>query len=144
MVEAVNTTAATGKNRTNPFPNIGAHIMNTKIIAAFVLATVMAAPAFADDLNYPAASVAATGQASGVTRAQVRAQLAQIEKAGYNPAADNTQYPNDIEAAEARVAKQENVASNNGGSVHISSTFGALASARPTANDGTASIYFGS
>jgi hypothetical protein len=104
--------------------------MNTKIIAAFVLATVIAAPAFADaDLNYPNLSVAAVGQASGVTRAQVRAQLAQIEKAGYNPAADNTQYPNDIEAAEARVAKQDDVASNNAGAVNVSSTFGALTSA---------------
>jgi len=118
--------------------------MNTKIIAAFVLATVIAAPAFADDLNYPDLSVAAAEQASGLSRAQVRAQLVQIEKAGYNPAADNTQYPNNIEAAEARVAMQDDVASNNGGVVNVSSTFGTLASTRPMANDGMAPIYSGS
>lgn len=49
------------------------------------------------------------GQASNppLTRAQVQAQLVQIEQAGYNPAAaDNTHYPRDIQAAEARVQAQ--------------------------------------
>ncbi|MFM0732641.1 DUF4148 domain-containing protein [Paraburkholderia sediminicola] len=42
---------------------------------------------------------------STVTRAQVRAELVQLEKAGYNPAKrDNANYPADIQAAEARVA----------------------------------------
>jgi Domain of unknown function (DUF4148) len=119
--------------------------MNTKIIAAFVLATVVAAPAFADtDLNYPDLSVAAAGQAGGLTRAQVRAQLVQIEKAGYNPAGDNTQYPTNIEAAEARVAAQDAVASSNGGVVNASSTSGALASARPAADNGMVPRYSGS
>jgi len=119
--------------------------MNTKIIAAFVLATVVAAPAFADgDLNYPNLSVAAAGQAGGLTRAQVRAQLVQIEKAGYNPAGDNTEYPQNLQAAEARVAAQDDVASNNGGVINAASTSGALASARPAANDGMAPSYAGS
>ncbi|MEM5446056.1 DUF4148 domain-containing protein [Paraburkholderia sp. BR14263] len=38
-----------------------------------------------------------------VTRAQVRAELVQLQKAGYNPAADETQYPRNIQAALARV-----------------------------------------
>ena len=44
-----------------------------------------------------------------LTRAQVRAQLVQIEKAGYYPAqhAKDNNYPTDIQAAEARVAAQE-------------------------------------
>jgi Domain of unknown function (DUF4148) len=119
--------------------------MNTKIIAAFVLATVIAAPAFADgDPYYPHQPVAAAAQAGGLTRAQVRADLVQIEKAGYNPAGDNTQYPKNLQAAEARVAVQDDVASRDGGVVSGSSTSGALASVRSTANDGMAPIYSGS
>ena len=40
-----------------------------------------------------------------VSRAQVRAELVQVEKAGYNPG-DWTHYPENIQAAEARVAAQ--------------------------------------
>ncbi|APR38923.1 DUF4148 domain-containing protein [Paraburkholderia sp. SOS3] len=48
----------------------------------------------------------------GLTRAQVRAELVQLEQAGYNPqtAADAT-YPQDIQLAEAKIAAQ-NGASN--------------------------------
>ena len=46
-----------------------------------------------------------------VTRAEVKAQLAQIEGAGYNPAAAvDANYPADIQAAEARVAAQNAMA----------------------------------
>ncbi|CAG9274977.1 DUF4148 domain-containing protein [Paraburkholderia unamae] len=38
-----------------------------------------------------------------VTRAQVRAELVQLQQAGYNPAADETQYPANIQAALVRV-----------------------------------------
>lgn len=38
-----------------------------------------------------------------ITRAEVRAQLVELEKAGYNPASDQTQYPQNILAAQARV-----------------------------------------
>jgi hypothetical protein len=42
-----------------------------------------------------------------LTRAQVREQLVQIEKAGYNPATSNpNEYPANVQAAEARVAAQ--------------------------------------
>ena len=40
-----------------------------------------------------------------LTRAQVRAQLEQLEKAGYNPR-DWVHYPENIQAAEAKVAAQ--------------------------------------
>lgn len=41
------------------------------------------------------------------TRAEVRAELVQLEKAGYNPAKGNrATYPDDIQAAEARVAAE--------------------------------------
>ncbi|WP_322028567.1 DUF4148 domain-containing protein [Paraburkholderia sp. J76] len=54
-----------------------------------------------------------------VTRAQVRAELVQLQNAGYNPAADETQYPRNIQAALARVeasqvAQQAGAASYGG------------------------------
>jgi len=53
----------------------------------------------------PVASFAQSNQP--VTRAQVRAELVQLEKAGYNPATANKyDYPAEIQAAEARVAAQ--------------------------------------
>lgn len=64
-----------------------------------------------------------------VTRAQVRAELVQLQKAGYNPAADETQYPRNIQAALARVessqvAQQAN-SSSYGGVAGASSASGA-------------------
>ena len=49
----------------------------------------------------PLVSQAQTDQP--VTRASVRADLAQLEQAGYSPAARDPFYPADIQAAEARV-----------------------------------------
>ena len=39
---------------------------------------------------------------SNVSRAQVREELVQLEKAGYQPGAASPYYPEDIQAAEAR------------------------------------------
>jgi len=66
------------------------------LVQAVVIAATFAAP------------VAVFAQSSQpLTRAQVREQLVQIEKAGYNPARSNPyDYPADIQAAEARVAAQ--------------------------------------
>jgi hypothetical protein len=66
------------------------------LIKTIAVAVVIAAPvaSFAQS-NHP------------LTRAQVRAELVQLEKAGYNPIlAANVHYPADIQAAEARVAAQ--------------------------------------
>jgi hypothetical protein len=50
----------------------------------------------------PAVSFSQTSQP--LTRAQVKAELVQLEKAGYNPAqSGDTAYPANIQAAEARV-----------------------------------------
>ncbi|MDR5752753.1 MULTISPECIES: DUF4148 domain-containing protein [unclassified Caballeronia] len=38
-----------------------------------------------------------------LTRAQVRAELVQLEKAGYDPALRDPYYPNNLQAAEAKV-----------------------------------------
>lgn len=46
-----------------------------------------------------------------LTRAEVKAQLQQVEQAGYNPAkSTDASYPADIQAAEARIAAQNSTA----------------------------------
>ena len=107
--------------------------MNIKsLVSAVALASALAAPAvsFAQQSNEP-------------TRAQVRAELVQLEKAGYQPGRNDPYYPADIQAAEARVGAQNGVSSSYGGVVSGSSAAGAPTAVRPAANDGMKSIYFG-
>ena len=67
------------------------------------------AVAIAAVLAVPVASFAQSNQP--VTRAQIRTELVQLEKAGYVPSNSNdTQYPANIQAAEARVAAQKSAA----------------------------------
>ncbi|HKR47320.1 MULTISPECIES: DUF4148 domain-containing protein [Paraburkholderia] len=78
------------------------------LVQAVVIAAALAAPVavFAQS-NQP------------VTRAQVRADMVQVEKAGFNPARSNpNEYPANIQAAEARVAAQNSAVGgvNNGSS----------------------------
>ncbi|WP_250473698.1 DUF4148 domain-containing protein [Caballeronia sp. GAFFF1] len=61
-----------------------------KLVMRIVAAALIASP------------VAAMAQ-QGLTRDQVKQDLQQLEQAGYRPAAREAFYPNDIEAAEARV-----------------------------------------
>jgi hypothetical protein len=67
-----------------------------KSLASLVVATsflIVPLCGFAQQINAP------------LTRAEVRADLVQIEKAGYSPATgDGQAYPADIEAAEAKVS----------------------------------------
>lgn len=64
----------------------------------------------------PVASFAQSNQS--VTRAQVRAEIVQLEKAGYNPGVVNdTTYPADIQAAEARIAVENGTAQSALGGV---------------------------
>ena len=109
--------------------------MNIKsLVSAVAFASALAAPAvsFAQQSNGP------------ITRAQVRAELVQLEQGGWRPAMNIPQYPADIQAAEAGVAAQNGGASSYGGVVSGSSASGAPAAVRPAANDGMKSIYFGS
>jgi hypothetical protein len=53
----------------------------------------------------------------GITRAQVRAELTELQKAGYNPASDQTQYPQNIQAALERI---------HAGDVASSSAYGGM------------------
>jgi Domain of unknown function (DUF4148) len=98
------------------------------LIKAVALAAVLAAPvvSFAQS-NQP------------VTRAQVRADLVQLEKAGYNPEMKEN-YPDEIQAAEARVAAQDGALLTSAGA----STAGSSQSGGPAAAaDSTNSVYFG-
>jgi hypothetical protein len=90
--------------------------MIKSLIPAVVLASALAAPvvSFAQESNAP------------VTRAQVRAELVQLEQAGYR-GDDQAHYPDQIQAAEARVAAQNGVSSSAGGVVNSSSASGAPA-----------------
>ena len=102
-------------------------------VPALVIATALAAPtfAFAQD-NGP------------VTRAQVRAELVQLEKAGYNPSTDRVDYPQNIQAAQARV-NAENGSSAYGPSTAGTSQSGAaapVARANVSMSDRN-SVYFG-
>jgi hypothetical protein len=117
--------------------------MNTKSIAAFVLATLIAAPAFADgDIPNSDQPAAVATQPDGLSRAQVRAQLVQLEKAGYNPAnGEDIRYPDDIQAAEAKVATQNEMTSSHGGVAGGVSAYAAPAAVGAGAYGGMTSLY---
>jgi hypothetical protein len=74
------------------------------LIEAIVIAALISAP------------LAAFAQSQQpLTRAQVRADLVQVEKAGYNPN-DWIHYPENIQAAEARVAAEKQANASGYGS----------------------------
>ena len=79
-----------------------------------IAASVLAIPvvSFAQQSNAP------------VTRAQVRAELIQIEQAGYTPGHREPNYPADIQAAQARVAAAQAQTSSYGPAVNGSSQSG--------------------
>ncbi|ABC35247.1 DUF4148 domain-containing protein [Burkholderia thailandensis] len=70
----------------------------------------MAALALA--LTVPALSFAQSSTNGPMTRAQVRNELIQYEKAGYQPS--KNQYPADVQAAEARIARANGGADMSG------------------------------
>jgi len=106
------------------------HLLHTNLSAALcetiseglIMNSIIKAVAIAIVLSAPVASFAQSNQP--VTRAQVRSELAQLEKAGYNPAdADNAHYPANVQAAEAKVSAQ-NGATDVGGIANGSSDMG--------------------
>ena len=75
--------------------------------------TLLKAAAFVAAIAMPLVSFAQTSQP--VTRAQVKADLIQLENAGYRPSDfSDTNYPNNILAAEAKVAAQKQQAQDSG------------------------------
>ncbi len=80
-----------------------------------------------------------------VTRAQVRAELAQLQQAGYVPGrANDPHYPDDLQVALTRIHAHDIVAADTS-----TSGYGADAAAvtqsgsRPVTRDAERSIYFG-
>jgi len=69
--------------------------MKTQLIAALLVAVSAsaAAPAFADQ--------------AAVSRAQVRAELVQLEQAGYKPEVSDQYYPRALQTAQARVTNAD-------------------------------------
>ncbi|OXJ03629.1 MULTISPECIES: DUF4148 domain-containing protein [Burkholderia] len=107
--------------------------MNIRLIAALLVAVsaTVAAPAFSSE--------------STVTRAQVRAELAQLQQAGYplNRATDAT-YPNDLQAALTQIHVVDAVARNEQASGYGSNGEAATQSGRRHAlSVADRSVYFG-
>jgi hypothetical protein len=101
------------------------------LIQAVVIAAALVAPvaSFAQQTNAP------------ITRAQVRAELIQLEAAGYHPGISDPFYPANIQAAEARVAAQNSSETAYGG-VANATAVGVHATA-PAAPTGVKPVYFG-
>ncbi|MGF6934168.1 putative outer membrane protein [Paraburkholderia sp. UCT70] len=77
------------------------------LIEAGAIAALVAAPLAAFAQSNPADQP--------LSRAQVRAELIQLEKAGHDPSNANViDYPANIQAAEAKVAAQNQAAQNSG------------------------------
>ncbi|SMG58142.1 DUF4148 domain-containing protein [Paraburkholderia susongensis] len=108
--------------------------------------TLISAVAIAAALVAPVASFAQSSQP--VTRAQVRAELVQLEKAGYNPVGDYMNYPANIQAAQARVDAQNgttiaaNTANTSGYGAPAAGTSQAGYAVSPSKAD-SKSVYFG-
>ncbi|MGX6999833.1 DUF4148 domain-containing protein [Caballeronia sp. KNU42] len=99
-----------------------------KALICTTLALVLAAPAvsFAQTTDQP------------VTRAQVRAELIQLENAGWRPDSQEAFYPNDIQAAETRVHSGDTT-TGYGGSMEN----GTSMSQSPTSGPVGAPVYKG-
>ncbi|AXL49043.1 hypothetical protein DSC91_000692 [Paraburkholderia caffeinilytica] len=102
--------------------------------------TLISAVVVAAALVAPVASFAQSNQP--LTRAEVRAQLVQLEKAGYNPIGDHVDYPANLQAAQARVDAQNGTAQavNSGYGAPIAGT---SQSGRPVIGNDRNSVYFG-
>lgn len=123
-----------------------------KLVQSLIVAAALAIPAVS--------SFAQSNQP--VTRSEVKAQLVQLEKAGYSPAGDQTRYPANIQAAQARVDSEKVADSSFGGATdgtsasgthHLHGSFVSVVeraahkvegSIRPNPNNGTKPVYFGS
>ncbi|WP_429341659.1 DUF4148 domain-containing protein [Paraburkholderia sp. GAS42] len=86
-------------------------------------------------LGVPVVSLAQQANAP-LTRAQVRAELVQLEQAGYNPANANTvDFPTNSQFAQAPASEQD--------SGHGPAVSGTSQSGRPTSTSGMKPVFFG-
>jgi hypothetical protein len=79
-----------------------------KLVQSLIVAAILAAPA----VSFAQSDAPSNAP---ITRAEVRAELVQLEQAGYNPATDQTQYPKNIEAAQARVNAENGISATSYG-----------------------------
>ncbi|WP_334053955.1 DUF4148 domain-containing protein [Burkholderia cepacia] len=104
------------------------------LIKAVALAALVAAPV-----------VSFAQSQQPLTRAQVRAELVQLEKAGYNPN-DWINYPENIQAAQAKIAAAQNTGAQADATGYGSNPVGTSQSGQrvlvPTAADRSL-VYFG-
>ncbi|WP_321809980.1 MULTISPECIES: DUF4148 domain-containing protein [unclassified Burkholderia] len=107
--------------------------MKTPVIAALLVAVsaAVAAPAFANE--------------AVVTRAQVRAELAQLQQAGYVPGrANDPHYPDDLQAALTRIHANDTAAADTATSGYGSdAAAGTQSGSRLVTRVAERSIYFG-
>lgn len=102
------------------------------------------AVAVASVLSTPLIAFAQVQSNQPLTRAEVQADLAKVEQAGYHPGGRDPYYPADIQAAEQRIAERQGVVEGNSGSV--GGVAGASQSGSPARQmnvDGTHPLYFG-
>ena len=105
--------------------------MNTRHLALAIAAA----------MAFPVAGYAQESS-STVTRAQVRAELVQLEGVGYRPGrANDPYYPADIQAAEAAVASRKGAESNVSSSVGGARSGSSASGNRVTANAPFDSLY---
>jgi Domain of unknown function (DUF4148) len=149
------TTAATHINRYMPIAHppvlVGTVVRTTfhrmeKIMKNRILTTIVSTAAVAVAL----AASSAYAQTSLVTRAQVRAELAQLRAAGYDQSrGEDVTYPAQLQAAQARVnASQQAAGATNTqagyGGAATGSSVSSVDKSRPhVENDGMKPVYFG-
>ncbi|MFM0327272.1 DUF4148 domain-containing protein [Caballeronia glebae] len=105
--------------------------------------TFISAVAVAAALAVPALAFAQQSDAP-LSRAQVRAELVQLEKAGYNPNISDPSYPSNIQAAQARVSAQQIAQAPTQSSDYGSVANGSSQSGRTTGAQSRAlGTYFG-
>jgi hypothetical protein len=92
-------------------------------------------------LAIPAVSSFAQSSQQPITRAEVKAQQAQLEQAGYSAGADSTTYPAQLQAVEAKLSAH-NSQSSYGGVADGSSASGSYRANVGSAN-GLKPTYFG-
>jgi hypothetical protein len=111
---------------------------------AFAMKSIIHAAAVAALLSAPVFAFAQSNEP--VTRAEVKGELTQLERAGYSPANDEANYPTNLQAAEARV--NTSVASQSGRGVNTDGYGGTLSRSSETGTrralpGDRSSIYFG-
>jgi hypothetical protein len=107
------------------------------ILEVVIMKSLIKAVALAAVLAVPAVSFAQSNQP--VTRAEVRGELTQLEKAGYNPSdSSDAHYPAAIQKAESKVSATNSAADNSG---YGSSMSGSSESGTTTRTEGAVSSY---